>query len=63
MPIHEYRCEKCGHTFEKLTFKGDSEKIPCPECDAPNTQKLISAGSFFKGSVTGACVDGSKGFS
>jgi len=30
MPIYEYQCEKCTHSFEKLIFLGDDEKINCP---------------------------------
>ena len=32
MPVYEYQCEKCKHSFEKLVFKGDKERINCPTC-------------------------------
>ena len=30
MPLYEYACRKCDHTFEALVF-GD-EAVECPEC-------------------------------
>ena len=64
MPIYEYRCEKCQHVFEKLTFKGDEEEIQCPECGKTEVARVLSATSFMSGSGFGACVLGSKsGFS
>lgn len=63
MPIYEYECEQCDHVFERLSFKGDTETIPCPLCQGSDTKKLISAGSFIAGSGIGACTDGPKGFS
>ena len=32
MPIHEYQCKECSHSFEKLIFKGDDEQIYCSKC-------------------------------
>lgn len=40
MPIYEYRCKKCGHTFEELVFGDD---VPsCPKCKEPEAEKMIS---------------------
>lgn len=45
MPMYDYECEECGHTFEflaKSTQKKDREKPtkePCPECGV--TGKVI----------------------
>jgi putative FmdB family regulatory protein len=55
MPIYEYQCKSCNTTFEKLVFKGDDESITCPNCDAENVKKLLSAASFMGGSGFGAC--------
>jgi putative FmdB family regulatory protein len=30
MPLYEYSCQKCDHTFEALVF--DGEQVECPEC-------------------------------
>lgn len=40
MPIHEFQCPKCGHTFEELVF-GD-EKATCPKCGCAETEQLMS---------------------
>lgn len=47
MPIHEYRCEKCGHKFEDVTMKIEEakESLKCPKC-SNNVNRLISSGSF-----------------
>ena len=40
MPIYEYRCKSCGHTFEELVSGGE---VPaCPVCRSAETEKLIS---------------------
>lgn len=50
MPTYEYKCEKCGHLFEK--FQGISEEPVkhCPECEG-KVKRLISpgAGLIFRG--------------
>jgi putative FmdB family regulatory protein len=40
MPLYEYSCQKCQHTFEALVF-GD-EKVECPECQGGRVQRLLS---------------------
>jgi len=40
MPIYEYKCQKCGHKFEKLIFK--KERVKCPKCKSTFIKKLIS---------------------
>ena len=32
MPMYEFRCNKCGGTFEELVFASD-ETVPCPLTD------------------------------
>lgn len=50
MPIYEYRCESCGHQFEKM-LKIGADAPPCPACAAADVRKLVSASSFvLKGS-------------
>jgi putative FmdB family regulatory protein len=45
MPIYEYQCKACCHTFEQLTFSSDSEPPACPACNCGNVEKLMSAGA------------------
>jgi putative FmdB family regulatory protein len=40
MPMYEYACKKCEHTFEALVFNG--EKVECPECRSAKLQRLLS---------------------
>ncbi len=40
MPIYEYACKKCDHTFEQLVRGGDS--VSCPECQADDIKQLFS---------------------
>lgn len=46
MPIYEYRCEQCGHEFEKLQKVSDAPLTDCPDCGRPTLKKLISAAGF-----------------
>lgn len=40
MPLYEYTCKSCEHTFEALVF-GD-EKVECPECESTKLERLMS---------------------
>jgi putative FmdB family regulatory protein len=43
MPIYEYRCEKCGHTFDKFVRSMSSVvEVECPECHSTDCKKAIS---------------------
>ena len=44
MPIYEFECEKCHHTFEKLIFPSEDKNPKCPECHSKKVKKLMSAG-------------------
>ena len=49
MPIYEYRCAACGHTFERMQKFSDPPVKKCPECKG-KVEKLLSApGLLFKG--------------
>ncbi len=53
MPIYEYKCAACGHIFEILTTSGNKEKdVHCRNCQSDNVGKILSAGSFRRGSGT-----------
>lgn len=50
MPLYEYRCKNCGHTFEKIQSFSAPEEKECPLCRGP-VEKLLSAPAIqFKGS-------------
>jgi putative FmdB family regulatory protein len=40
MPLYEYSCEKCQHSFEALVF-GD-EEVECPECQGKKVTRQLS---------------------
>lgn len=65
MPIYEYKCEKCNHSFERLVFKSDNQDIDCPKCgDIKKVKKLLSPGRLMSGSGFGSCgPSASRGFS
>jgi len=42
MPLFEYRCQKCGQTFEKVVRPSDGIKIACPSCQSESVKKAIS---------------------
>ena len=51
MPIYEYRCKKCGKTFEYMQRMADAPKKKCEACGASALERLISNTSFqLKGS-------------
>ena len=42
MPIYEFSCDACGARFESLVAVG-TESVPCPECAAERTARVLSA--------------------
>lgn len=50
MPIYEYRCNECNHTFEAMQKFSDEPLKTCEKCNGHVT-KLISSSAFhLKGS-------------
>ncbi|MCH8012345.1 MAG: zinc ribbon domain-containing protein [Candidatus Marinimicrobia bacterium] len=51
MPTYEYKCNECGHIFEKLQSITDEPLKECPLCRG-KIRRLIGggAGLIFKGS-------------
>lgn len=51
MPIYEFRCNFCHHTFEELlTFSQLKNPQECPQCESMETQKIMSPPNMvFKG--------------
>ena len=50
MPTYDYRCEKCGHAFERFQSMMEKPLKKCPECSGA-VKRLIGggAGIIFKG--------------
>ena len=40
MPLHEYKCHRCGDQFE-LLLRG-SETAACPSCQSTDLERLLS---------------------
>jgi putative FmdB family regulatory protein len=40
MPLYEYTCRKCEHSFEALVTDGES--VECPECHGRRLDRLFS---------------------
>lgn len=40
MPLYEYACRDCEHTFEALVF--DGEQAECPGCQGTRLERLLS---------------------
>jgi len=55
MPIYEFKCKKCGNTFESLCFRSTGEdKGPCPSCGSEESEKLLST---FSSITSSSCPD------
>src|SRR5947208_3513045 len=50
MPLYEYKCDACGHRFEKIQKFSDPLIEECPKCGAKEVHKLVSSPAIqFKG--------------
>ena len=50
VPLYEYRCRKCGHTFEKIEQLNASARKKCPKCGGRAERVHSAAAIQFKGS-------------
>jgi putative FmdB family regulatory protein len=40
MPVYNYKCKSCGHSFDLLTGVGDrSDELVCTECGSKEIEK------------------------
>lgn len=70
MPLYEFECPSCQHTFEEIVFSTRSGQVQCPECGHDEPRRLMSTfatrgdgvSSFASGSSSSSC-GGSGGFS
>jgi putative FmdB family regulatory protein len=49
VPLYEYKCEKCGHKFEKIEKYSAPETRKCPECGSKAKREISSSAIQFKG--------------
>ncbi|GMT41801.1 MAG: hypothetical protein IEMM0002_0212 [bacterium] len=62
MPIYEFICGQCSHSFEELRLSSsDFKKISCPKCGSRKVSKEFStfAAGVAGGSKPAGCADGS----
>lgn len=52
MPTYDYRCEACGHAFEKFHSITAAPIRKCPKCGKRKVRRLLGTGGgmIFKGS-------------
>ena len=43
MPIFEYVCPNCGHSFENLTLTRNHDAPECPKCGWKRVEQQLSA--------------------
>ncbi len=62
MPIYEYRCRSCEHTFDVLQRLGeDGKNLVCPQCGESEPEKVFSAFASGGGETiapSGGCSSG-----
>ncbi len=46
MPIYAYKCQACGHQFDKIQRISDAALTDCPDCNQPELKKQITAAAF-----------------
>jgi putative FmdB family regulatory protein len=61
LPLFEYKCEKCGHLFEKIEKHTASKTKKCPKCGAKAPRQFAAPAIQFKGSGWYVTDYGGKG--
>ena len=46
MPIYQFECKKCAHSWDDIRKMGEDAPGDCPECASDETQKQLSLGNF-----------------
>jgi putative FmdB family regulatory protein len=41
MPLYEYTCRKCEHSFEALVTARGTAAVKCPKCESAELDQLI----------------------
>ncbi|MCK4692642.1 MAG: zinc ribbon domain-containing protein [Anaerolineales bacterium] len=48
MPIYEFRCHECGHSFEELVRNNSTiSEVVCPNCGSKSILKQVSLFSSY----------------
>lgn len=55
MPLHEFKCKKCGYEFEELVDKNDT--IICKKCKGQVELRMSSFSSVIEGGASNESVD------
>jgi len=46
MPIYEFECAGCGTRFDRLQRLSDPDPTRCPQCDAAQVRRRLTAPAF-----------------
>ncbi|MBP6534744.1 MAG: zinc ribbon domain-containing protein [Arenimonas sp.] len=46
MPIYDFACSACGHSFERLQKLSDADPSVCPDCGKASVSRQVTAPSF-----------------
>lgn len=46
MPIYAFRCDACGHAFDRLQKLSDPDPVECPVCAEPQVRRQVTAPAF-----------------
>tara|TARA_B100000927_G_C16182873_1_gene356111 strand:- start:196 stop:501 length:306 start_codon:yes stop_codon:yes gene_type:complete len=46
MPIYDYFCKSCDHSFDALQKISEPKLIDCPKCGKSTLKKMLSAPKF-----------------
>ena len=50
MPIYDYHCDHCGHSFSQVQSYKDQAVEKCPRCGKKPRRLIVPAAIVFKGS-------------
>jgi len=49
VPLYEYKCKQCGHSFEKIQKFSEKPLTECPECKGELVRPMTAPALQFKG--------------
>ena len=54
MPIYDYYCDSCDHSFDKLVRLADEDKpTACPKCQSPSKREIKAPSIHLNGCDSG----------